>query len=174
MKKCLIVVDYQNDFVDGSLGFGKAKELDGRIARRIQAYKDGGDDVIFTFDTHRSDYPDTIEGKNLPIVHCLKGTHGHLLYGQVALNFDEEKDVCFEKETFPSLELAEYLKGKEYRSVELCGLVSHICVLSNAVMVKAALPNTPIWIDRELTESYDESLQEAAFQVLRGLHIEIR
>ena len=70
--------------------------------------------------------------------------------------------------------MAEYLKGKEYRSVELCGLVSHICVLSNAVMVKAALPNTPIWIDRELTESYDESLQEAAFQVLRGLHIEIR
>lgn len=173
MKKCLIVVDYQNDFVEGSLGFEKAKELDARIALRIREYKESGDEVIFTFDTHRADYPNTVEGKYLPVVHCVKGTFGHRLYGEVGREFDEERDLYFEKETFPSLDLGKYLEGKEYRSVELCGLVSHICVLSNAVMVKAALPNVPIFIDRKLTGSSDEEMQQAAFKVLRGLHIEI-
>lgn len=174
MKKLLIVVDYQNDFVDGSLGFPKAKELDERIANKIIEYRNHNQDVIFTFDTHYEDYMSTIEGKHLPVKHCIKGTYGHKLYGQVGRLFDSSKDVFFEKVTFPSIELAKYLENKNYVEVELCGLVSHICVLSNAVMVKASLPNAEIVIDKNLTSSHDESLNEQGFEVLKGLHVVIR
>ena len=79
----------------------------------------------------------------------------------------------FKKPTFPSLELAKYLENTDYEYVELCGLVSNICVLSNAVMVKSALPNAKIFINSKLTASFDEELEQKAFDVLRGLHIEI-
>ena len=87
-------------------------------------------------------------------------------------NLDKAKKV-FIKNTFPSLELANYLKDKDYDSVELCGLVSNICVLSNAVMVKSALPNAKIFIDKSATDSFDKELEQKAFDVLKGLHIEI-
>ena len=140
MKKLLIVVDYQNDFVDGALGFEGANKLDEVIANKIKDYKKNNYDVIFTFDTHDEDYMQTEEGNNLPVKHCIKGTIGHELYGKVKKCFDKDRDVYFEKPTFPSLELANYLKDKEYEEIELCGLVSNICVLSNVVMVKSALP----------------------------------
>lgn len=172
MKRLLIVVDFQNDFVSGSLGFEQAKELDERIAKRIQEYKENNDQVIFTYDTHEEDYLDTIEGKYLPVKHCIKGSVGHKLYGQVA-TLKEESDLCFEKKTFPSLDLANYLANKNYKSVELCGLVSNICVLSNVVMVKSSLPNVEIYVDKNLTKSFDEELNEACFKILKGLHINV-
>ena len=84
MKRLLMVVDYQNDFVDGALGFPGAEKLEKPIADKIAAYREAGDEVAFTFDTHRRDYLDTQEGKNLPVAHCVEGTPGHDLYGQVA------------------------------------------------------------------------------------------
>ena len=81
-KRCLIVVDYQKDFVDGSLGFEKAVTLDHRIAEKIRLYHSRGDDVMFTLDTHNDDYPTTQEGKNLPVPHCIAGTPGHRLFGK--------------------------------------------------------------------------------------------
>ena len=174
MKKLLIVVDFQNDFVDGSLGFPKAVELDHKIAEKIKEYRKCNSDIIFTFDTHGDDYINTVEGKHLPVPHCIKGTNGHKLYGEVGKLFDEKSDIYFEKVTFPSIELAKYLENKNYDSVELCGLVSHICVLSNAVMVKASLPNAEIIIDKNLTSSHDESLNEQGFEVLKGLHVIIK
>ena len=174
MKKLLIVVDFQNDFVDGSLGFEKAVELDSLIYDKIKQFKDNNEDVIFTFDTHDDDYFETMEGKKLPILHCQKGDLGHQLYGKVKELFDKDKDVYFEKPTFPSLDLANYLKDKEYQEIEICGLVSNICVLSNAVMVKAALPNAEIIVDKNLTSSFDEILNEYTFEVLKGLHIKVK
>ena len=173
MKKLLIVVDFQNDFVSGSLGFDKAKELDEKIYKKIIEYKNNGDLVIYTFDTHHDDYLSTVEGKYLPVKHCIDGTLGHQLYGKVQTTFDKDNDVYFKKETFPSLDLGNYWKGKDYESVELCGLVSHICVLSNAIMVKAALPNTEIYVDKNLTSSAFETLNNECFDVMKSLHINV-
>ena len=84
MKKLLVVVDYQNDFVSGSLGFPKAAQLEEAIIKKIEDYRAAGDDVVFTLDTHGPDYLSTQEGKNLPVEHCIKGTDGWQLYGKVA------------------------------------------------------------------------------------------
>lgn len=174
MKKLLIVVDYQNDFVDGTLGFPGAENLDNLIYQKIFEYKFSGNDVIFTFDTHYVNYLTTEEGKNLPVKHCIKGTNGHQLYGKVGSIFDPSLDLYFEKETFPSLDLANYLKDKDYEEVELCGLVSNICVLSNVVMVKSALPNAHIIVDHNLTSSFDQELNDATMKILKGIHVEVR
>lgn len=172
MKELLIVVDYQKDFVDGALGFPGAETLDGPIAARIAACRASGGDVVFTMDTHGTDYSATMEGKKLPAAHCLKDTPGWQLYGQVGASLQSGEPV-FEKNTFPSLDLADWLRERNYDSVELCGLVSHICVLSNAVMVKAALPNAAITVDARLTASYDPDLHQKALDVLEGIHITV-
>lgn len=174
MKKLLIVVDFQNDFVDGSLGFEKAKSLDDLIYNRIIEYKENNYDVIYTFDTHYENYMNTEEGHNLPVMHCIKDTLGHKLYGKVASLFDETKDLYFEKETFPSLDLGNYLKDKDYEYIELCGLVSNICVLSNVVIAKAALPNAKIVVDKTLTSSFDEELNNKTFDILKGIHVIVK
>lgn len=172
MNKLLVVVDYQVDFVTGALGFEAAKALEDNICAKIEAYRAGGQDVVFTLDTHEGGYLATEEGKNLPVAHCIRGGEGWALYGRTAGLLKDAPQ--FEKPTFPSLELAEYLKGRDYGEVELVGIVSNICVLSNAVMVKAALPNAHIVVDAACTASYDTDLHEKALDVLGGLHIEVR
>ena len=172
MKRLLIVVDYQRDFVEGALGFPGAEALDGPIADRIAAYRAAGDDVAFTLDTHGPDYPATEEGQWLPAAHCLRGCPRWALYGRTG-EARRPEDPVFEKETFPSLALGEWLRERDYGQVELCGLVSHICVLSNAVMVKAALPNAHITVDARLTASYDPALHQKALDVLEGIQIAV-
>ncbi|GAB5082588.1 cysteine hydrolase [Hominimerdicola sp. 21CYCFAH17_S] len=170
--KLLIVVDYQNDFVDGSLGFEEAERLDSIIASKIAQYRRNGDAVAFTLDTHYDNYNETQEGRKLPVPHCIKGTRGHELYGKTA----KQRIMCdmlFEKNTFPSLEMAEYLKQKEYESVELAGLVSNICVISNAVMVKAALPEAEIIVDASCTAGADKALHEKCLDVMEGMQITV-
>ena len=171
MKKLLIVVDYQNDFVDGALGFPGAENLLQVISNKIETYISNNDDVIFTFDTHQDNYMSTKEGEKLPIKHCIKGSEGWKLYKLE--KYIANAKMLFEKPTFPSLDLANYLKDKNYEEVQLCGLVSNICVISNAIMVKAALPNAKIVVDAKATDSFDKSLQEKCFDVLNGLHIDV-
>lgn len=166
--KLLIVVDYQNDFVNGSLGFAGAEKLEKGIIEKIEEY----DRVIYTLDTHKSDYLETLEGTKLPVKHCIKGTNGHMLYGKVA-NHLSKAEAIFEKDTFPSLELANYLKKHPADIVEVCGLVSNICVLSNVIMIKAALPNAKIIVNKNLTDSFDKKLNAETFDILEGLHIEV-
>lgn len=169
MKRLLIVVDYQYDFVCGSLGFEKAKELENGILDKINEYKN--DEIIYTLDTHSNDYLSTSEGTSLPIPHCIKGTDGHKLYGKSA---DALKGkLSFEKNTFPSLEMAKYLETKNYDTIELCGLVSNICVLSNAIMAKAACPNAEIIINSSLTASANEEIHQKALDVMKNLFIKI-
>lgn len=184
MKRLLIVVDYQVDFVDGSLGFPGAELLEEPIAQKIQDYHEAGDIVAFTFDTHRKNYLKTQEGKNLPIEHCIEGTRGHELYGKVA-DAQEEIDVVFEKDqnTFGSSSLFKWLSVAQdtadrigrlpFTSIELVGLLSNICVLSNVVIAKTACPEVPIIVDSRCTASNDPDLNEAALAVMRGLHIQI-
>ncbi|MFW6319628.1 MAG: cysteine hydrolase family protein, partial [Bacillota bacterium] len=127
---------------------------------------------IFTKDTHDDAYLEKEEGKNLPVKHCIKGTKGHDLRDRVK-HAKHQNDKVFEKPTFPSLELGNYLKETPYDTIELCGLVSHICVLSNAVIAKAACPNAHIIVDKNATKSYDETLHQKALDVMAGIHIDI-
>jgi len=172
MKKCLIVVDFQNDFVTGSLGFPGAPELELRIAEKIKNYRRNDDVVAFTYDTHEDNYSDTQEGRNLPVAHCLQGTDGHKLYGQVA-ELALESDRKFLKNTFGSDALYRYLRAEPFASIELVGLVSNICVISNAVLAKTAQPETPIIVDAKCTASHDDALNKAALDVMAGLQIQI-
>ena len=172
MKKCLIVVDYQNDFTTGSLGCPQAKALEHSLAARIAQCRSEGWDIIFTLDTHRSDYLSTQEGKNLPVEHCISGTEGHGLYGEVA-SAVRDGDRLFYKNTFGSDELYEYLKFNPYESIELCGVVTNICVISNAVLAKTAQPETPIYVNSSLIASNDDALGQAALNVMKTLQINI-
>lgn len=172
MKKCLVVVDYQNDFVSGSLGFEKAKELDSEIANLIEKYHNNSDDVVFTLDTHYDDYMNTMEGKSLPVPHCIKGTIGHNLYGKVSHSV-KESDLLFEKNTFGSDKLFEYLKNNRYSSIELVGVVTNICVISNAVIAKTAQPETEIIVNKNLVASNDDKLNDEALSVMSSFQIKI-
>ncbi|QWB99545.1 cysteine hydrolase [Mycoplasmatota bacterium] len=173
MKKCLIVVDYQRDFIDGSLGFEGGQIIKDKIMSKIKLYRQNHDDIIFTKDTHDKNYLDTEEGQYLNVVHCLKGSDGHAIEKDVdALR--KKEDYVFEKSTFPSLELGNYLKKRDYQEIELCGLVSNICVISNAVIAKAALPNAHLVVDAQATASANQDLHKKSLDVMEGLHIEVK
>ena len=172
MKKCLIVVDYQVDFVNGTLGFDGAERLENTIARKISEYRAEGADVIFTLDTHQSDYLKTFEGKILPIEHCIEYTKGHELYGEIK-SMVQTNDKIFKKCTYGSEGLFDYLRKCDYKENELCGLVSNICVISNAVLARTALPNAQLIVDSNATASNDELLNTSALNVMRGLGIRV-
>lgn len=176
MKKLLIVVDYQNDFVNGSLGFPGAEKLEGPISQKIEEYREMRENgqIIFTMDTHDRHYMDTQEGKHLPVPHCIDGEDGWQLYGRIAQLKDPD-DLVFSKPTFGSYELGEYLhkNADQYESVEFAGVVTNICVISNIVIAKAAMPNVPIYVDARCVGSNDPALQEAAFEVMGSIHVEV-
>lgn len=172
MRKCLIVVDYQNDFVTGSLGFAKAEQLDSRIADKIAKCRNEGWEIVFTFDTHEENYLQTNEGRNLPVKHCIKGTNGHKLYGRTA-EMLKESDKCFYKPSFGSAELFEYLKAERFDKVELCGVVTNICVISNAVLAKTALPESEISVDSACVASNEDNLNKSALDVMQSLQINV-
>ena len=172
MARLLVVVDYQNDFVDGALGFEGAEKIAPAIARLIKEFRDNKDDVVFTYDTHDEDYLNTTEGKNLPVPHCLKGSQGWALYPSINALLGDS--LIFEKPGFGSKELGHYIENHQYDEIVLCGLVSDICVFSNAIIAKSsASPYAKIKVVREATSSFDLEMQEKAFDVLKHLHIEI-
>lgn len=170
--KLLVIVDYQNDFVNGSLGFEGAELLDRKIAHKIRDYRKEGGEVIYTMDTHQTDYLSTQEGQKNPTEHCIEDTPGHRLYGFTAKE-RTDKDKVFYKDTFGSLELADYLKFKTYESVELVGLTSDVYILANAVLIKTALPETPVTVHTAYTASGDKDQEAKAFDVMEGLQIEV-
>lgn len=170
--KALVVVDYQRDFVDGALGFPGAEKPEPLILSKIDECRRNGGQVIFTLDTHGEDYLNTAEGRKLPVVHCVKGTPGHGLYGRVAGAVLPE-DVVIEKPAFGSLELADYLRRLSPEEVELCGLVTDICVVSNAIIAKAALPESRIVVDRAACATADPAAHENALAVMRGVQIDV-
>lgn len=172
MKRCLIVVDFQNDFVTGSLGFPKAQSLTPAIAQKIKDYRASGDEILFTFDTHTASYLDTQEGIHLPVIHCVRGTDGHRLHPDIE-KLRQPDDICFQKTTFGSAELMDHLRQHPYTSIELCGLVSNICVISNAVIAKAAQPETPVLIDVRCTAGADPAMHDAALLVMQGLQMQL-
>ena len=163
------IVDFQNDFISGSLGFPKAETLEKGIQDIIKKYQDNNDDVLFTFDTHYGNYLETHEGKHLPTVHCVKDSWGWELPESIKA-FNGYKII---KNTFGAPDLFSFLKNTFYEEIKLIGLVSNICVISNAIIAKTASPETKIIVDASLTASYDEALHEKALDVMTGLQIEV-
>ena len=173
MKKFLVVVDMQKDFVDGALGFEGADRIIPGIIEKIKEFEAEGGQIVYTLDTHFENYMETQEGKNLPVPHCLKGSEGHGLCEELKPLLSGRK--VFEKPCFGSIELAEYIKenASDISSIELCGLVSNICVLSNAVIAKAAAPEAEVIVNSALTASFDPKLHQSTLDVLKGIQVTV-
>ena len=174
MNRYLFVIDYQNDFVDGALGFPGAEKLDAGIAAKVRSYGEGH--VLFTRDTHFDNYLDTREGRLLPIVHCIKGTPGWELYGETALAVAEVNAPAIDKLVFgmdvtdPAIAAVLPEAAEE---IELVGLVSNICVVSNAVVLQSKYPEATIIVDASCTDSFDKALHEKVLDVLSGFQVRV-
>lgn len=178
MKKLLIVVDYQNDFVTGSLGFLGAELLEDPILNKIKTYEANSDHIIYTFDTHYDAYLETQEGRGLPIKHCIRETEGHALFGKIFDHYENgnyEWDEAVFKDSFGSVDLMKMLiERKQYDVIELVGLVSYICVLSNAIIAKTAQPEARIVVDAKCTAGPDKVLHDACFKLMsEALQIQV-
>lgn len=179
-KRVLIVVDYQKDFVDWALGFESAKNLDKGIASLMKEYAEDENGLIFcTFDTHETDYLETQEGKKLPVEHCIKGTEGWKLYGETEMAEIMYSAKCsrIEKPTFGSYELMHRLDRIDrmdgVESITLVGVVTNMCVISNAVIAKAACPEAEIIIKKDLVDSFDKELHQKALDVMVSMQMTV-
>ena len=141
MNRLLVVVDYQNDFVNGALGFKGAELISHNIAELIEEFRNKGDEVVFTYDTHDEDYLNTVEGKNLPVPHCFKGSDGWQLYPEINALLGDAK--VFYKPGFGIKELGDYIASKNYDEIYLVGLVSDICVFSVSSLTLLSLKRQP-------------------------------
>jgi len=169
MKKLLIVIDMQNDFITGSLGSPGAEKILPNVAARIEEYRQNCDKVIFTRDTHDDDYLNTQEGKYLPVVHCVGGTDGH----RIASGLDTSGCETLDKPAFGSLELAELAAKEDACEIELCGLCTDICVVSNALILKARLPETKITVDAACCAGATDEGHRAALLTMKMCHVNI-
>ena len=174
MNRYLFVIDYQNDFVDGALGFAGAEMLDAGIAAKVRDYGEGH--VLFTRDTHFENYLETREGKNLPVVHCVKGTPGWEVYGETAKALAEVNAKAIDKLVF-GMDVSDpavaAVLPESADEIELVGLVSNICVVSNAVVLQSKYPEATIIVDASCTDSFDKSLNEKVLDVLAGFQVKV-
>ena len=169
--KILVVVDMQNDFIDGALGSADAVSIVPAVAKRVEEF-DG--EVVYTRDTHFEDYLKTQEGKKLPIVHCVKDTFGWQISDKIP---QKENARFFDKETFGSLELVKYLGAENEKEkiseIELVGLCTDICVISNAFLIKAALPECEITVNGDLCRGVTPESHENALSAMAACQIKI-
>ena len=168
MSKLLVVVDMQKDFIDGALGTSEAQEI---VPNVIDEIKNFDGDVVFTFDTHSSLYLETQEGKNLPVPHCIKGTEGWMLDKAIEPLSIGKK--CFYKPTFGSVELAEFVTNSDYTEVTLIGLCTDICVISNAMLIKAFLPEVKVSVKASCCAGVTPQSHENALSAMKMCQIEI-
>ena len=166
--KYLIVVDMQVDFIIGSLGSGLATAIVPNVVEKVKNF-DGR--VIFTRDTHFDDYMNTQEGKNLPVVHCVKNSDGW----QICNELKPYAHIIVDKLTFGSIDLPELLEsfGEPIDKIELCGLCTDICVISNAMVLKAAFPEVPIVVDSSCSAGVSVKSHNTALDAMRAVQIEI-
>lgn len=168
MSKLLVVVDMQKDFIDGALGTSEAQKI---VPNVIDEIKNFDGEVVFTFDTHSSIYLETQEGKNLPVEHCIKGTDGWKLNRDIE-PFSLGKK-CFEKPTFGSVELAEFVASGDYTDITLIGLCTDICVISNAMLIKAFLPEVTVSVKASCCAGVTPESHENALSAMKMCQINI-
>jgi nicotinamidase-related amidase len=174
MKNILIVVDMQNDFVCGRLGTAEAEAIVPAVVSKIRQYASRGDLVIFTKDTHGEDYLSTPEGKKLPIRHCIIDTGGYSLHSDIereCSEIDRKNRKVLHKPTFGTLEWGQYITDGD--NIELVGLCSDICVVSNALILKAMFPNCEISFDSSASAGTTPANHQAAIAILRACQVNI-
>lgn len=169
MKKLLIVVDMQNDFITGTLGTPQAQAILPAVKAKIENRRQGGWTVLFTRDTHSADYLSTQEGQYLPVAHCIEGTQGHL----IAEDLNTEGCQVLDKPNFGSLELADLAAKGDYAEVELCGLCTDICVVSNALILKAAIPETTVSVDARCCAGVTAESHQAALLIMKMCQVKV-
>ncbi len=172
MRKLLIVIDMQNDFIDAALGTKEAVSIVDAVKEKIRSYPAG--DVIATMDTHGENYMDTQEGKYLPVPHCIRGTEGWKIRPDIEELLEGAR--IYEKPTFGSMKMAADLKAlseKEKIELELIGLCTDICVVSNALLLKAAMPEVKISVDPACCAGVTPEKHEAALETMRSCQIQV-
>ena len=173
MRKILVVIDMQNDFVDGSLGTAEAEAIVENVKQKIRTY--APEDVFATMDTHGEDYMNTQEGENLPVMHCIKGTEGWEIRSDIAALMPGAR--IYEKPTFGSTRLAADLADiarEEEIQIELIGLCTDICVVSNALLLKATMPEVEISVDASCCAGVTPEKHLAALETMRSCQIQVR
>ena len=174
MKKILVVVDMQNDFVDGALGTREAVAIVPNVVKKIREFD--GDEIFVTYDTHYDNYLSTLEGQKLPVPHCIDGSYGHELNAEVkaALAGRDYKDVI--KAGFGSFSISRGLKDRypgEEMEIELVGLCTDICVVSNALIMRAGYPNAKITVDASCCAGVTPETHAAALTTMRCCQIDV-
>ena len=181
MTDILIVVDMQRDFVSGVLGSPQAQAIVPAVAERMLRAQSEGTPIVLTLDTHEEDYMNTREGRFLPVPHCIRGTEGWTLEPEIG------KACCrgmisFEKPTFGSTALMHHIAalamekgfiGGKGMTIELCGVCTDICVVSNALLIKAALPEADLVVNSALCAGVTPQKHEAALETMRSCQIQV-
>lgn len=173
MRKILLVIDMQNDFIDGALGTPEAEAIVDRVAEEIRNYP--ASNVIATRDTHTADYLNSQEGRNLPVPHCIKGTPGWELHPKIAAALGTAEVI--DKPTFGSRELAERLSQmslEDELDITLVGLCTDICVVSNALLIKAFLPESPVRVIAACCAGVTPESHQAALDTMKMCQIQIQ
>lgn len=174
--KILIVIDMQNDFLDGTLRNEEGIKIILNVVNKIKLYKNDGNLIIATRDTHDITYLQTQEGKNLPVIHCIKKTHGWEINDDIARALGDV--LVFDKPTFGSLELANWLKDNYYDvqedlEIELVGVCTDICVVSNAMLIKATLPEAKLVCDASCCAGVSIESHKSALQTMKTCQIQV-
>ncbi len=173
MSKILVVVDMQNDFIDGALGTKEARAIVERAAAEIKQFEGS---IYVTMDTHQSDYLETAEGKKLPVVHCVKGTDGWRLREEIMTALSGKEYRILEKGTFGSTQLAEEIRKEgipEALQIACFGLCTDICVVSNVLLLKANFPEADITVRADCCAGVTPESHEAALLTMKMCQIEI-
>lgn len=165
MNKLLVVVDMQKDFIDGSLGTKEAEAIVSNVKNKIEEYRKNGDEIIFTRDTHKENYMDTNEGKHLPVVHCIEGTDGW----QISSELEVGDAKIVNKPSFG------YMNWKDYNleEVELIGLCTDICVVSNALIIKATYPEINVTVDASCCAGVSPETHNAALATMKCCQVNV-
>ncbi|BEU87514.1 cysteine hydrolase [Selenomonas sp. TAMA-11512] len=171
MRKAIVVVDMQNDFIDGALGTKEAREMLPRMVEKLTAEQAAGTAIIFTMDTHGEDYLETQEGKKLPVEHCIRGTAGWQIANALQ-TFVHAAAAVIEKPAFGATELPAVLT--DYDAIELTGLCTDICVISNALILKAFYPEKPIAVDSSCCAGVTPESHANALAAMRMCQVEVR
>ncbi len=165
MKKTLIVVDMQKDFIDGTLGTKEAVAIVENVKKKIAEYQEAGNEIIFTRDTHQADYLSTNEGKHLPVEHCIEGTDGW----KIAKGLEVPGAIYIDKPTFGYLNWADY----DLQEVEIIGLCTDICVVSNALIIKAVFPEIKVTVDASCCAGVTPESHAAALTTMKMCQVEV-
>lgn len=174
MSKYLVVVDMQKDFIDGSLGSAEAQAI---LPKVIDKIKNFPGTVVYTRDTHGEDYLETLEGKKLPVVHCVRDTEGWKFQEDIQELVTANRSLVFDKETFGSIQMAGCLQGIDRMApideVIVVGLCTDICVMANATLIRTAMPNTPVRVDASCCAGSTPQAHRCALEAMKSLQIDI-